>query len=143
MSAFSLNRKISFETVECGACHMLFAITSAFQRQCKEDGRAFRCPDPKCSWDTQSYCETDVDKFKKELKEAEAAKARADQARRWAEESRDCERRSHAATRGHLTRAKTRAAAAVCPCCNRSFKQLRRHMRSKHPDYLGSLKEKA
>lgn len=31
--------------------------------------------------------------------------------------------------------ARERAAAALCPCCNRSFKQLRRHMASKHPNY--------
>lgn len=48
------------------------------------------------------------------------------------------EERSHAATRGHLTRSRKRAAAAVCPCCNRSFVQLRRHMAAKHPDYVPS-----
>jgi hypothetical protein len=46
----------------------------------------------------------------------------------------DTERRL-IAQRGATTRAKKRAAAAVCPCCHRSFSQLRRHMASKHPDY--------
>jgi hypothetical protein len=45
------------------------------------------------------------------------------------------EERSHAATRGHLTRQKKRSAAGVCPCCNRTFQQLARHMRAKHPAY--------
>lgn len=31
-------------------------------------------------------------------------------------------------------RLKKRATAGVCPCCNRSFVQLSRHMKSKHPD---------
>jgi hypothetical protein len=48
----------------------------------------------------------------------------------------DRERKSHAATKGHLTRTKKRAASGVCPCCRRSFKQLRRHMQNKHPVYL-------
>jgi hypothetical protein len=39
------------------------------------------------------------------------------------------------AQKGATTRARKRAAAAVCPCCNRPFVQLRRHMASKHPDY--------
>jgi hypothetical protein len=46
------------------------------------------------------------------------------------------------AQRGATTRARNqrdkvinRAVRGVCPCCNRSFKQLRRHMASKHPDY--------
>ena len=45
------------------------------------------------------------------------------------------EERSHAATRGHLTRTKKRVAAGVCPCCNRTFQQLSRHMKNKHPEY--------
>lgn len=33
------------------------------------------------------------------------------------------------------TRLKNRVAAGVCPCCNRTFKQLARHMKSQHPDF--------
>jgi hypothetical protein len=45
------------------------------------------------------------------------------------------EERSHSATRGHLTRTKKRVAHGVCPCCNRTFQNLGRHMQTKHPDY--------
>lgn len=37
--------------------------------------------------------------------------------------------------RGHLTRVKKRVSGGVCPCCNRSFENLGRHMKSKHPKY--------
>lgn len=50
------------------------------------------------------------------------------------------EERSHAATRGHVTRKRKqleRVVAGVCPCCNRSFADLRRHMLSKHPEFEG------
>jgi hypothetical protein len=45
------------------------------------------------------------------------------------------ERRSHSATKANLTKAKKRIGKGVCPCCNRSFVQLERHMATKHPDY--------
>lgn len=48
------------------------------------------------------------------------------------------EERAHAATRGHLTRQKKRAAAGVCPCCKRTFQQLARHMKAKHPSFVES-----
>lgn len=48
------------------------------------------------------------------------------------------EERSHAATRGHLTRTKKRVGNGVCPCCGRTFQQLARHMKAKHPDYADS-----
>lgn len=52
------------------------------------------------------------------------------------------EERSHAATRGHVTRQKKKlekVVAGVCPVdgCKRHFKDLRRHISTKHPDYAG------
>lgn len=46
------------------------------------------------------------------------------------------EERSHAATRGQLTKTKKRVGNGVCPCCHRTFVQLSRHMKAKHPDYV-------
>lgn len=38
-------------------------------------------------------------------------------------------------TKGVVTRTRNRIANGVCPCCDRSFTNLQRHMASKHPDY--------
>lgn len=70
--------------------------------------------------------------------EADRQRNRADEAERRLAAERDLRldtERRLAAQKGATTRAKTRAAAGICPCCNRSFAQLRRHMASKHPDY--------
>jgi hypothetical protein len=50
---------------------------------------------------------------------------------------RDQAQASARAHKGAATRARKKAAAAVCPVpgCGRSFVQLRRHMAAKHPDY--------
>ena len=69
------------------------------------------------------------DNYEKKL-EAEQRRHRATKDLLHAEE------RSHIATRGHLTRTKKRVAAGVCPCCHRTFQQLARHMKNKHPDYI-------
>jgi hypothetical protein len=42
---------------------------------------------------------------------------------------------SVAAHKGQITKLKKRASAGICPCCNRSFQNLRRHMVCKHPAY--------
>lgn len=39
------------------------------------------------------------------------------------------------ATKRELQRHKKRIANGVCPCCNRAFMQLQRHMKTKHPEY--------
>ena len=51
----------------------------------------------------------------------------------------DHEERSHAATKGHLTRAKKQvhhAEHGVCPHCRRHFSDLEAHVKTKHPEVL-------
>ena len=51
-------------------------------------------------------------------------------------ESRDLAWRSQAATKGHMTRLKKRVVAGVCPCCNKTFQDLAKHMKGQHPEYV-------
>jgi hypothetical protein len=51
------------------------------------------------------------------------------------------EERSHVSTKGQLTKARNRAKAGLCPCCNRHFTNVERHVKSKHPDFLGAAHE--
>ena len=89
---------------------------------------------------TNAYCPmghsyvsaTHRKKREDELREQLDAERRRTQATR---ELLAAEERSHAATRGHLTRTKRRVQAGTCPCCQRTFQQLARHMKAKHPDY--------
>jgi len=43
--------------------------------------------------------------------------------------------RSASAYKGQVTRLKNRAKAGACPCCNRTFQNLQRHMTTQHPDF--------
>ena len=45
-------------------------------------------------------------------------------------------RKQTAAEKGVVTKLKKRASAGVCPCCNRTFQQLARHMQGKHPEFV-------
>jgi hypothetical protein len=60
-----------------------------------------------------------------------AARARRDQA----EEGERMARMREAKAEKARKRLADRAAAGVCPCCHRTFKQLARHMDNKHPEY--------
>ena len=52
-----------------------------------------------------------------------------------ARDERDFERRRVIAYKGVLGKTRKRIAAGVCPCCTRTFQNLRRHMQTQHPDY--------
>jgi hypothetical protein len=69
----------------------------------------------------------------------EKAEARAQRAADRAQAERDLREHTEQrlrAQKGATTRARKRAVAAVCPCCGRSFENVRRHMASKHPEAL-------
>lgn len=44
--------------------------------------------------------------------------------------------RKLSASKGQITRIKKRAANGVCPCCNRTFSDLAKHMAGKHPGFV-------
>lgn len=133
-------------TETCCNCGMLFAMPSEVQRKRREDGGYFHCP----SGHSQHYTKSEVQKLKEQLdaaqKEASAAKTReqAERDQRWAAEiERDKTKRA-------FNRAKKRSAAGVCPCCTRSFGNVKRHLVTKHPEFAekfiaqtDKLKEKA
>jgi len=117
----------------CFKCGISFAMPEAFYRVKLNDHSKFFCP----NGHDQVYCEGKSEvQIEREKREA------AEQQSRWnsnradrIELERQAEARSHAATKGHLTRNRKRIAGGACPCCNRSFGDLARHMASKHPDY--------
>jgi negative regulator of replication initiation len=62
-------------------------------------------------------------------KEDQLATMRVDRDRK------EAQRRAEKAAK---TKIKQRVAHGVCPCCTRSFSDLKRHMTTKHPDYANS-----
>lgn len=102
-------------------CGIAVAIPSNLNRVAHDEGKSVYCP----LGHTFVYNDTYKERFEKEKRRAKAAR-----------ELLHAEERSHASTRGHLTRVKKRAAAGVCPCCHRTFQQLARHMKNKHPGFV-------
>jgi hypothetical protein len=49
--------------------------------------------------------------------------------------------RQLSAAKGRVTRIKNRVSHGVCPCCNRTFENLQRHMHSKHPTFTAEAAE--
>jgi hypothetical protein len=50
---------------------------------------------------------------------------------------RETAERSASAYKGQATRLRNRAKAGICPCCNRHFTNLERHMTTQHKDWPG------
>ncbi len=115
----------------CGIVHAIPEDLDTYQRRQSEDGirqESIYCPLG------HQYIRASKTKAQREAADR-LAWAKASDARASAlQDQLLAERRQHAATKGKLTKMRKRIAAGVCPCCNRSFKQVRQHMERQHPD---------
>ncbi len=129
---------VYYEAHQCGVCGVKWAMEHDFMEERREDGEGWRCPNG------HSFVfnggESRAEQLERQLRQE---RERAEAARRRLQATRDLlahEERSHAATRGHVTRKRReleRTKAGVCPVdgCRRHFSDLERHMSSKHPGF--------
>jgi hypothetical protein len=111
----------TLELTSCPACSIQFAVPKQWLDARRENGNDFRCP----NGHSLSY-KSEIDRLRKALTAEQASKAAlADQLQ--------AAERSASAARGQVTKLRKRIANGVCPCCNRTFANLARHMASKHP----------
>lgn len=121
----------TLQTCTC-YCGIHLAVPTNLYRQAHDLGkRGIFCP----LGHEFFFSESELDRERKARETAEARAQRAEQRRQAERDLREHTERQLSAQKGATTRAKKRAAAALCPCCNRSFVQLRRHLATKHPDY--------
>lgn len=109
------------QCITCGTC---FAIPKVMDDQLKESKRAFYCP----SGHSQVYRESDADRLRRQLATFQAATVEANRLRWVAEEARTKVEKK-------LKRTEKRIKNGVCPCCQRSFMDIKRHIATKHPDF--------
>lgn len=80
------------------------------------------------------YRESEADKLRRERDRLTQRIAQKD------DELRDLENRRRAAL-GQVTKLRNRVGNGVCPCCARSFTNLRRHMETQHADWRAEAAE--
>lgn len=85
--------------------------------------------------------ETEADKLRRERDRLAQQIAERDDRIRAERDRADAAERRSAAARGQVTKIKNRVGAGVCPCCTRSFSNLRRHMETQHSDYRAEAAE--
>lgn len=123
---------INLVTEDCCHCGVTFAMPVSFNKQRREDGDWFFCP----AGHKQHYTETEAEIERKKREQAERRLASEQEWSRRMQNDLAAERKSHATTKGQLTKTRKRVQGGVCPIdgCHRHFVNLERHMATKHPE---------
>ncbi len=128
----------SLETVNC-SCGGTYAVSKQVYDSCRERGGGWHCP--YCRGGVSWGIDTENNKLKRLLanveKEKAALAAAVEQQRQRKNEAlaeADHFRRSRDGMKGVVAKIKKRVGRGVCPCCNRHFPNLQRHMETQHPE---------
>lgn len=120
--------QITLTAISCGICGASYAINERFRRDCEEKGRSWHCPYCSTDW---GYAEGENVRLKRELEQAQV-QLRASK----------CETMAEHQHREKAEKKLRRVSNGVCPCCRRSFGNLARHMKTKHPEVVKSARSK-
>jgi hypothetical protein len=124
---------VTFEMIDCANCHVVFGLGEEHVARLRKSGANFYCP----AGHTLSFGESEVDKLRKEVEQAKAQAGRLEgRVTHWRDQAAAAER-SRIAYQGQATRLRNRIGKGVCPCCNRTFANVERHMSGQHPDFAG------
>lgn len=123
----SIDVYLQMETITCcrQGCGLTFAVPTRWREKRREDHTEFYCPNghpQHFTGETEAERlrrEVAIQKRRAELMEAAAAKAH----------------REAVKVKATLKKERGRVGNGVCPCCNRTFANLQRHMRGQHPEH--------
>lgn len=124
--SLTYQQTVELVLVECYSCAIIYGIPQMMDTMllAKKEKASTYCPNGHC-WNYVGR--SDADQLAATKAQLTSAKDQLEAAERAANRNRQ-----------EITRLKKRAANGVCPCCQRTFQQLSRHMKVKHPEYEGS-----
>lgn len=144
MSALPITKLVTLVPLSggCSNCGIYFAVPSDFDAKRRDDGQTFHCP----NGHSLHYGDTKERRLERQLaaitKDVEQERIWKDSYRKQrdsAEEEARKQYRTKKQVLGKLRATKARVKNGVCPCCQRSFVQLARHMETQHPGYASAV----
>lgn len=128
--------------MHCGNCEANYGLTQSFIDRARKDGTSWTCPH--CE-QTRVFRESENDRLKKQLAQTQTTLERSEANVKWWQERKQLAQQEAAhqeararGYKGALSKVEKRIRAGVCPCCNRTFKDLLQHMQTQHPAEIPS-----
>ena len=123
----------TFASCTCASCGIGFYVPKSWQQKRREDHAQFWCPNGHSNFYPQ---ETEAERLERELNRAKQRLAEKDDTIQWWADRANKTEKELRVTKGQVTKIKKRVSNGTCPCCNRSFANLHRHMKVKHPAFV-------
>lgn len=125
-----MTETLEVTTCWCGAP---MALPRGLLDNARRNGTPVYCPG---TGHTFVFGDTEVKRLRRKVEAEQAARQAAEDQLAAATKAKVKTAANLKATKAKLATVEGRVANGVCPCCGRSFVQLSRHMKTKHPEYV-------
>lgn len=124
---------ITLKVVECANCGVSFGMPENWHNHFRKTHQYFYCP---AGHNNYYPAKSDEEKLRDELKRKE--QELSDRVLENFRIGNELDRATKTAKRvtNKLKKMERRVTNGVCPCCNRTFKDLADHMKTKHPEQI-------
>ncbi len=116
----------------CGECGSHFAIDQIKYDRCKKTGEGWHCP----NGHSRKFTTTENSELKDRITQLQNDNTYLRHAKDNLHTELTQQKHVTRTYKGQVTKIKKRVHNGVCPCCNRTFTDLQRHMSTKHPDFV-------
>lgn len=118
----------------CASCGVKFGFPDDLDESLRKTGNTFYCP----NGHSNVYRKTTADLLREQLAQKEQEKVSLQQRVNYWVSEHNNQYEEKVKVEKKLKRTEKRILNGVCPCCNRTFKDLAAHIKTKHPE---SIKE--
>lgn len=123
---------VELHEVNC-SCGGVYAITESFHAQKHKEGGSWTCPYCQTGWGFRGNGLNE--KLRRDLARKEAEVLRQRNVNANIQDTLQTTRHQLRAEKGAKTKLKKRIADGMCPCCDRHFQNVHRHIKNQHPEY--------
>lgn len=125
-----------YTEIECCKCKCKFVLPQALYTAANaSDAISFYCPYGHGQHFKSPRTLAEEERVRQERDRLKQQLAQKDDELAEQRRAKEAAQRSANAQKGQVTRLKNRAKAGLCPCCNRHFANLERHIAGQHPEF--------
>lgn len=126
---------IDMAVCNCANCGVTFAIPEKMEKRLRNNHETFYCPSGHTNYfPSKSEAEKIKEQAEREKRNLEAQLKNAQESKEYWNRQYKSMRQDAIVLKGQKTKLVNRIKNGVCPCCNRTFKDLAEHMKKQHPE---------
>ncbi len=135
MGVTTLEKTVTLKIMECGTCGVAFAMPQTIYETASKEGGWFYCPLGHCRGWKKQDAKNAADELRDEIAKLQSNIAYKNNQIESQKREVESQKQQIISAKRAKTKLENRIKNGVCPCCQRSFVNVQKHIATKHPEF--------